>query len=289
MTAPPQMPEMAPISPDWRHLAKSFCRLGATEEQLAALFSVSPQTIAGWMAEIPEFADAVRRGRTFADADVAHNLHRLAVGYSHTVERVFKGGRDGPVTVSYLKHYPPHPKACMDWLVNRCPEYWGRAAIKRKLQEWEDARDAAARRPPLLSTQALAALVLAHEEERRALDPGPAVDPVGAGDRQLVDEPYGTGMGVCRTVVARVAAQGVLGWFGAGPRHDEDLPAQQRLDLAGAADETHAPVLVAPHDVAGVVPARAPAKALIPQPNLAHRLSSSGGEFHCHQSVTRLS
>src|SRR5205814_5236212 len=134
----------------WRHLAQSFCRLGATEEQLAELFSVSPQTITGWMAEIPEFAAAVRRGRTFADADVAHNLHRLAVGYSHTVER-FMRGRDGPVKVSYLKHYPPHPKACMDWLVNRRPDLWGPAAIKRKLQAASDARYAAACRPAFLS------------------------------------------------------------------------------------------------------------------------------------------
>src|SRR5258708_36858939 len=46
-----QIAQIAPISPDWRHLAQSFCKLGATEAQLAELFCVSPQTIAGWMAE----------------------------------------------------------------------------------------------------------------------------------------------------------------------------------------------------------------------------------------------
>jgi hypothetical protein len=133
---------IAPISPDWRHLAESFCRLGATEEQLAELFCVTPQTIAGWMAEIRDFADAVRSGRDLADADVANSLHHLAVGYSHRVERVLKG-RNGPLTVSYTKHYPPHSKSCMDWLVNRRPDLWGRAAIKRKLQAADEARDAA--------------------------------------------------------------------------------------------------------------------------------------------------
>jgi hypothetical protein len=165
-----QIAQIAPISPGWRHLAQSFCALGATEEQLAELFSVSPEIIAGWMAEIPDFADAVCRGRNLADAHVANSFYRLAVGYSHTVERVLQG-RDGPVTVSYLKRYPPRSKACMDWLVNRHPDKWGPAAFKRKLQEAEDARDAAARRPPLLSNEALAALVLACEEESSVRQP----------------------------------------------------------------------------------------------------------------------
>jgi hypothetical protein len=238
VTAPPQMARMArmaPISPDWRHLAESFCSLGATEQQLAGLFRVSEEAIVAWMAEIPDFADAVRRGRNLADAHVANSLYRLAVGYSHTVERYMRG-RDGPVKVSYLKHYPPHSKSCITWLENRRPQDWSCAAVKRKLQEWEDARDAAARRPPFLSDAALAALVLARKEESSALDQGPAVDPVGAGQRQFVDERYRAGMGASRTVVERVAAQGVLGWF-------------------GSADENHEPVLVAAPDVAGVVPA----------------------------------
>jgi hypothetical protein len=134
---------------------------------LGELFSVSPETVAGWMTEIPDFAAAVRTGRTFADADVANNLHRLAVGYSHTVER-FLMGRNGPVKVSYLRRYKPHPKACLDWLVNRRPDKWGRAAIKHKLQEADDARDAAACRPPL------------HLRRSRRWS---------SGERQLVDEP----------------------------------------------------------------------------------------------------
>src|SRR5260221_3839267 len=39
VTATSPIAPIAPISPDWRHLAESFCRLSATEEQLAELIS----------------------------------------------------------------------------------------------------------------------------------------------------------------------------------------------------------------------------------------------------------
>jgi hypothetical protein len=216
VTETSQIAQIAPIPPDWRHLVESFCTLGASDEQLAQLFSVSPETLAGWMAEIPDFADAVRCGRNLANADVANSLYQLAVGYSHRVERVLTG-RDGPMTVSFLKRHPPSHVACKTWLENRRPQDWGRAAIKRKLQAWDDARDAAARQPSFLSDAALAALVVAHKEAGGRLDAEPAVDPVGAREWPRVDEPYGEAMGVCRTVVERVAAQGILGWFAVLP------------------------------------------------------------------------
>lgn len=228
MTEPSQIAQIAPISPDWRHLAEVFCSLGAGEEQLAELFSVSQDTIAGWMTEIPAFAHAVRCGRNLAIGHVADTVHRLAVGYSHPVERVLKGA-DGPVIVRYIKHYPPKWKACKIWLENKRPQDWGAANVKRKLQEWKDARDDAARRPPSLSNAALATLLVAHGQGSSALDQRRAADLVGTGERQSLDEPYGAAMGMCRTVVERVAAQGVLGWFGTGLRHGED-------DRAGAFD-----------------------------------------------------
>jgi hypothetical protein len=229
VTETSQIAQIAPIPPDWRHLVESFCTLGASDEQLAQLFSVSPETLAGWMAEIPDFADAVRCGRNLANADVANSLYQLAVGYSHRVERVLTG-RDGPMTVSFLKRHPPSHVACKTWLENRRPQDWGRAAIKRKLQAWDDARDAAARQPSFLSDAALAALVVAHKEAGGRLDAEPAVDPVGAREWPRVDEPYGEAMGVCRTVVERVAAQGILGWFAAGARRGEG-DREQVLDL----------------------------------------------------------
>jgi hypothetical protein len=146
VTATSPIAPIALFAPDWRHLAQTFCTLGATDEHLAELFSVSPQTIAGWMADIPEFAKAVRRGRDMIDAEVLDSLHRRAIGYTHMAEKTLMGP-DGPMVVSYTKHHPPSVRAGIKWLTSRCPEEWGRAAIKRKLQAIDDTLDAASSAP----------------------------------------------------------------------------------------------------------------------------------------------
>src|SRR5260370_8399266 len=58
--------------------------------------------------------------------------------------------------------------------------------------------------------------VLARIGSRGAIDQRLAVDLVGAGKRQLVDEPHRARMGIGRTVVEREAAKCVLGGPGAG-------------------------------------------------------------------------
>ncbi len=239
MTETSPIAEIAPILPDWRHLVEAFCTLGACDEQLAELFSVSPETLAGWMEDSRDFADAVRFGRNHADAGVANRLYQLGVGYSHRVERVLTG-RDGPMTVSFTKHHPPNVRACLRWLESKRPQDWSGAAIKRKLQAWEDARDAAARQPSFLSDETLAALVDACKEAVATVDPEPAVDPVEAGEWPRVDEPYGEGMGVCRTVVERVAAQGILGWFEPGTLCREG-DGERVLDVVGEATTATVP------------------------------------------------
>jgi len=109
---------------EYARLARNYCELGATNESLAKFFDVTPATIVGWMAGVPEFATAVYRGRRFADAHVAASLHRCAIGFGQTVERVMVC-RGEPLVVSYTKHHPPDPWACAYWLSNRRPEYWG--------------------------------------------------------------------------------------------------------------------------------------------------------------------
>ena len=88
--------------PDYARLARNYCELGASDAKLAKFFGVSPVTLALWIADIPEFADAVREGRLTADADVAESLHQRAVGWHETVERVL-WRRDKPVAVTYTK------------------------------------------------------------------------------------------------------------------------------------------------------------------------------------------
>lgn len=72
--------------------------LGLTNEGLAKYFDVSLSTIGKWIAEIPEFSDALKKGRVDADADVAESLYSKAIS--------------GDVT------------ACIFWLKNRRPDLW---------------------------------------------------------------------------------------------------------------------------------------------------------------------
>ena len=84
---------------------------------------MAPRTIDNWIANIPEFAKAVREGRAVADARVARSLYERAVGYEHTVEQtVLHRGEERKLTNTV--HYPPDTGACIFWLRNRQPRHW---------------------------------------------------------------------------------------------------------------------------------------------------------------------
>src|SRR5689334_8370773 len=86
--------------------AHNYCLPGATNDELAEFFGVSPRTIDRWIADHADFGDAVRRGRVIADSRVARGLYDWAVGYLRTVERsVVIGAELKPVTSTV--HYPP--------------------------------------------------------------------------------------------------------------------------------------------------------------------------------------
>jgi len=69
--------------PENGELARKFCMLGATNEELAGCFEVARSTIDQWLATIPEFAEGVRQGRDIADAAVVQKLYSRAMGYSY--------------------------------------------------------------------------------------------------------------------------------------------------------------------------------------------------------------
>ena len=104
--------------------ARKLCLLlGADDEELARFFDVPPATLNDWLSSVPEFADAVRAGRTMADADVADRLWRRAMGYSHDAVRIFSH-QGKALEVAYTEHYPPDTTACLFWLKSRQPERW---------------------------------------------------------------------------------------------------------------------------------------------------------------------
>lgn len=108
---------------EFPELATQFCRLGATNADLAQAFKVSAPCIDRWLAKKPEFRRAVEEGRELADARVANALFLRATGYSHP--EVHVSSYLGEVTCTpIMKHYPPETGAITLWLLNRRPDLW---------------------------------------------------------------------------------------------------------------------------------------------------------------------
>ena len=118
-------------------LARKFCMLGATNEELAGCFEVARSTIDEWLASIPEFAEGVRQGRDIADAGVAQKLYSRAMGYSCKTKKVLLY-RGQPVTVDHTVHHPPDIRACIFWLRNRRPRHWLEKAEPAREEEVEE-------------------------------------------------------------------------------------------------------------------------------------------------------
>ena len=111
------------FKPEYSDLAAKFCLLGATNDDLAAMFEVSSRTIDNWIASVPAFSAAVKAGREVADATVAERLYARAVGFSHPAVKIFQSG-GVPLEVPYTEHYPPDTTACIFWLRNRRRQDW---------------------------------------------------------------------------------------------------------------------------------------------------------------------
>ena len=126
--------------PDLCKEAHNYCLLGATNDDLAEFFAVSPRTIDNWIARHRDFESAVKSGRIVADARVARGLYDRAIGYERKVERaVILGGELKPVTSTV--HYPPNVQACIFWLRNRRRRTWsdpGRDATDNSSSQVDD-------------------------------------------------------------------------------------------------------------------------------------------------------
>lgn len=107
-------------APDRARQARLIYQLGATDEQVAAVFDVHPDTLRRWRLRYSDFAEASRAGRAVADSRALLNLYRNAVGYDYTETRVFlRRGRAVPVEVTRHKH--ASTGAALQWLRVRVP------------------------------------------------------------------------------------------------------------------------------------------------------------------------
>lgn len=114
-----------------------LCALGATDDDLADFFDVSPRTLNRWKATHPEFMQALRRGKDPADDRVEASLYQKALPREIEEEQAIKlkevtyndsGKRLKEVerveVVKVRKFVPADTTAIIFWLKNRRPDQW---------------------------------------------------------------------------------------------------------------------------------------------------------------------
>jgi hypothetical protein len=130
------MPRPSDYKPEYAEQARKFCLLGAKDEQLATMFSVSVRTISGWKNKHPAFLQALKAGKEVGDAQVASSLYHRATGYEWDEEIpmkvkkvIYDNGKRVSETESVImkkvhKIVPPDTTAAIFWLKNRNKENW---------------------------------------------------------------------------------------------------------------------------------------------------------------------
>jgi len=120
----------ANYQPEHCEIARQFCLLGATNEDLAEHFEVSISTIGNWTRTYPEFKVALHEGRDTADAEIAEKLYRRAKGLGLPAVKLTHV--DGEIVETpCTRQYPPDTQAAMFWLRNRRRQRW-RERIERE-------------------------------------------------------------------------------------------------------------------------------------------------------------
>lgn len=100
-----------------------LCLLGAIDEQIADFFDVCVDTVNEWKKVYPEFSASIKRGKQFADAEVANSLFHRAKGYQHP-DVDLKMYEGHIIETEITKHYPPDTTAAIFWLKNRQSKEW---------------------------------------------------------------------------------------------------------------------------------------------------------------------
>ncbi|HCZ1472348.1 TPA: helix-turn-helix domain-containing protein [Staphylococcus aureus] len=73
-------------------LVEGWKRDGLTDEQIARNLGVSKHTLIKWKKNIPDFLDAIKKGKEVSDYELENALHKRAVGYYYEEETVTNKG-----------------------------------------------------------------------------------------------------------------------------------------------------------------------------------------------------
>mgnify|MGYP000253513775 CR=1 FL=1 len=104
--------------------AYKLCLLGSTDKEMADFFEVAESTLNKWKLDYPLFSESLKKGKAYADANVADRLYQRAMGYQGT--EVKTATHEGIITDSkeYVKDYAPDTTAAIFWLKNRQRNKW---------------------------------------------------------------------------------------------------------------------------------------------------------------------
>ncbi|HHW6000794.1 TPA: helix-turn-helix domain-containing protein [Staphylococcus aureus] len=98
-------------------LVEGWKRDGLTDEQIARNLGVSKHTLIKWKKNIPDFLDAIKKGKEVSDYELENALHKRAVGYYYEEETVTNKGE----VVKIKKYEYANPTSLIFALKNRLP------------------------------------------------------------------------------------------------------------------------------------------------------------------------
>ncbi|MVL97098.1 helix-turn-helix domain-containing protein [Staphylococcus aureus] len=98
-------------------LVEGWKREGLTDEQIARNLGVSKHTLIKWKKNIPDFLDAIKKGKEVSDYELENALHKRAVGYYYEEETVTNKGE----VVKIKKYEHANPTSLIFALKNRLP------------------------------------------------------------------------------------------------------------------------------------------------------------------------
>jgi hypothetical protein len=140
--------------------AEKLAKLGLTDVEMATFFEVSEKTINTWKKKHIEFASALKKGKTFSDAEIVDRLFKRALGYKFnevTFEKIDTKKQLKITSATEIvsndlykkkivkKEIPPDVTAIIFWLKNRQKDKWkdrhevaGRLDIQKRLESMTD-------------------------------------------------------------------------------------------------------------------------------------------------------
>ena len=109
--------------------ALELAEKGLTDKEISKQLGISTTVFYEYKNEIPEFAEALKKGKEPADDNVENALYIRAVGYDYeeqvTEVRISEDNTQHPSVVRTLKkHMPGDVTAQIYWLKNRRPKEW---------------------------------------------------------------------------------------------------------------------------------------------------------------------